>query len=138
MLRCGSFPQSTLRYECTASEWVVSGPQLLQDNLLQRRLPFRVLSFYHLSASVLAFHKLQLSSGHIDILQQHPPWVAEGHTLSLWSSPWVAGKSLLWCLAHNFPLLLWPWCLQSFFHMFYSFLSQLLHSAFYPFLNKLL
>lgn len=124
MLQCGLFPQSTVLCECTASELVPSGPQLLPDNPLQCGLSSRFLSFCPESASVLALHKLLLSSGHIHLLQHGSTWVAGGHTVSLQSSPWVARKSLLWCLAHNFPLLLRPWYLRGCFsHIFYSCLS---------------
>lgn len=94
-------------------------------------------------APAWVLHRLQLPSGHIQLL----PWVIfhgpQGGSLlhccspcaagAQLPSPWDTGDSLLWCMEHLLPLLLcWCWCLQSCYSHVLTLLSYVvLHSFFF-------
>jgi len=64
-----------------------------------------------------------------------PPWAARRQPASLWSLPWAAGESLLWCLEHRL-LLLSASGGGAFSHIFF-FLTPHRHAVICPFTEAL-
>ena len=128
------------------SSWVPHGSQVLPENLFLHGILSTGSSSCKEPALAWDLHGLQLTSGHIHLLQLGvlhrlqggyllwcgAPWAIGGQPASPWCTPGAAEESLLLpCLLH------WPWCLQG--CLFHISLSQLLlHSVFYLFLNMLL
>ncbi|XP_074683769.1 LYR motif-containing protein 4 isoform X1 [Strix aluco] len=73
------------------------------------------------------------------LLHHVPPQAAGAQPAPLWSSPWAAGESVLWCLEHLLLLLLHrPWRPQSCFsHIFSIFFPAAIAGAqqFFPLLK---